>query len=153
MFRDSWPKSHPLEPRTPVYHITWVPPPPPPGFNTWINFLAEELKCLIHWPYLQAVPTNIPESLKHKYKNLRRTVDCTEVFIERPRHLHLQAQTWSEYNHHNTVKFLVVIAPNGSISYLSDMWGGRATDVHNTGVWLLELIDPGDIILADRRSM
>ena len=28
MFRDSWPKSHPLEPRTPVYHITWVPPPP-----------------------------------------------------------------------------------------------------------------------------
>ena len=30
MFRDSWPKSHPLEPRTPVYHITWVPPPPPP---------------------------------------------------------------------------------------------------------------------------
>ena len=28
MFRDSWPKSRPLEPRTPVYHITWVPPPP-----------------------------------------------------------------------------------------------------------------------------
>ena len=29
---DSSPKSHPLEPRTPVYHNTWVPPPPPPGF-------------------------------------------------------------------------------------------------------------------------
>ena len=28
MFRDSWPKSHPLEPRTPVYHIMWFPPPP-----------------------------------------------------------------------------------------------------------------------------
>ena len=33
MFRDSWPKSHPLEPRTPVYHIiSEYPPPPPPRF-------------------------------------------------------------------------------------------------------------------------
>ena len=31
---DSWPKSHPLEPRTPVYHITWVPPPPPGGMTS-----------------------------------------------------------------------------------------------------------------------
>ena len=38
MFRDSWPKSHPLEPRTPVYHITWVPPPPPPGLDiAWVT--------------------------------------------------------------------------------------------------------------------
>ena len=37
MFRDSWPKSHPLEPRTPVYHITWVPPPPPGNYKMrWI---------------------------------------------------------------------------------------------------------------------
>ena len=40
MFRDSWPKSHPLEPRTPVYHITWVPPPPP-GAPSHYNELKE----------------------------------------------------------------------------------------------------------------
>ena len=120
-------------------------------FNTWIKFLAQELKCLIRWPDLQAVRTNIPDSLKNKYNNLRCTVDCTEIFIERPRHLRLQAQTWSEYKRHNTVKFLVAIAPNGLISFLSDVWGGRATDVQITREsGFLNLIDPGDLILADR---
>ena len=67
-----------------------------------------------------------------KYKNLRCTIDCTEIFIEKPRNLHNQALTWSEYKRHNTVKVLVAIAPNGHISFLSDAWGGRATDVHIT---------------------
>ena len=48
MFRDSWPKSHPLEPRTPVYHITWLStPPPPPGNSTRnlhvLNHTSEEI--------------------------------------------------------------------------------------------------------------
>ena len=36
MFRDSWPKSHPLEPRTPrLPHYVSTPPPPPGGQNLW----------------------------------------------------------------------------------------------------------------------
>ena len=36
MLRDSWPKSHPLEPRTPVYHNYVSIPPPPPAFVSMI---------------------------------------------------------------------------------------------------------------------
>ena len=35
---------------------------------------------------------------------------------------------WSNYKSHSTVKFLVGITPNGAISYISDCYGGRATD-------------------------
>lgn len=120
-------------------------------FNTWVKFLAQELKHLVVWPDQIHTRTLIPKSLKAKYKNLRCTIDCTEVFIERPRNLLNQAATWSDYKHHNTAKFLVAIAPNGSISFLSKAWGGRATDVHITREsGFLKLIDPGDVILGDR---
>jgi hypothetical protein len=93
----------------------------------------------------------MPRSLLPKYRGLRCTLDCTEIFIEKPRDFHAQALTWSDYKKHNTAKFLVAIAPNGSISYISEAWGGRTTDRHivrETG--FLDKIDAGDIILADR---
>ena len=91
-----------------------------------------------------------PNSLK-AYKNLRCTIDCTEVFIDRPRDLEIQALTWSDYKKHHTVKFLVGIAPNGMITCLSKAWGGRASDQHITKTsGFIDLIEPGDLILADR---
>ena len=55
-------------------------------------------------------------------------VDCFEIFIERPSNLLARAQTWSNYKHHNTVKFLIGIAPQGSVTYISPAWGGRVSD-------------------------
>ena len=49
-------------------------------------------------------------------------IDCSEVFIEQPKSLTNQAATWSDYKHHNTVKFLVGITPTGFISFLSDCY-------------------------------
>ncbi|KAJ8043575.1 hypothetical protein HOLleu_10734 [Holothuria leucospilota] len=93
----------------------------------------------------------MPESMKRKFKTLRCTLDCTEVFIGRPRNLELQSLTWSDYKKHNTIKFLVAIAPNGMITFVSKVWGGRATDVHITREsGFFDLVDCGDIILADR---
>nr|XP_054760877.1 uncharacterized protein LOC129267165 [Lytechinus pictus] len=120
-------------------------------FNTWIKFLAADLKPLIHWPDKLSIQMTMPKSLQKKYQHLRCTLDCTEVFIGRPRNLANQARTWSDYKKHNTVKFLVAIAPNGMISFLSHAWGGRASDVlitRKSGI--LELIDPGDVVLVDR---
>ena len=61
------------------------------------------------------------------------------------------AQTWSNYKHHNTVKFLIGITPQGSVAFISQGWGGRTSDVHlteNSG--LLQKLLPGDVVLADR---
>ena len=119
-------------------------------FNTWIKFLAHELRPLIYWPSKEMIYKYFPNSLK-TYKNLRCTIDCTEVFIDRPRDLEIQALTWSDYKKRNTVKFLVGIARNGMITFLSKAWGGRASDQHITKTsGFIDLIEPGDLILADR---
>ena len=78
-------------------------------------------------------------------------IDCFEIFIDRSSDLLARAQTYSSYKHHNTVKFLIGITPQGSVSFISDGWGGRVSDKHITenSNFLSNLI-PGDTILADR---
>ena len=72
-------------------------------------------------------------------------------YINRPTNLLARAQTYSQYKHHNTVKYLIGITPQGSVSYISDGWGGRTSDKHLTehSSFLSNLI-PGDLVLADR---
>ncbi len=61
------------------------------------------------------------------------------------------AQTYSAYKHHNTVKYLLGITPQGTVSYIWEGWGGRASDKHITEhCSLLQNLVPGDTILADR---
>uniref|UniRef100_A0A8C6WRK2 Uncharacterized protein n=1 Tax=Neogobius melanostomus TaxID=47308 RepID=A0A8C6WRK2_9GOBI len=117
--------------------------------KTYISFMAGQLKALINWPCKRTIQQHMPESMRKKY--LRCTIDCTEVFIERPHHLGTAQATWSDYKHHHTIKYLVAISPNGAISFLSKGYGGRSSDrgvVHASG--FLRRIDPGDVILADR---
>ncbi|KAK0151943.1 THAP domain-containing protein 4 [Merluccius polli] len=65
--------------------------------------------------------------------------------------LRYRAQTYSQYKHHNTVKFLISITPQGVISYVSKGWGGRTSDKHITeNCGYLDKLSPGDVILADR---
>ena len=49
------------------------------------------------------------------------------------------------------VKFLIGISPQGVITYISKGWGGRVSDRHLTeNCGILELLLPGDKVLADR---
>ena len=81
---------------------------------------------------------------------LRRIIDCAKVFVERPKSLLIQAQTWSDYKHHNTFKFLIGISPTGFITFISSCYGGRTTDkfiCSDSGFY--DLLDRGDEIMAD----
>ena len=62
-----------------------------------------------------------------------------------------RAQTYSQYKHHNIVKFLIAATPQGVILFVSKGWDGRASDKYITeNCGLLSHLQPGDQILADR---
>ena len=108
--------------------------------------------ALITWRPQEAVHSNLPGVfIKAGYKKCRVILDCAEVFIERPKSLINQACTWSEYKHHNTIKFLAGISPTGYITFLSDCYGGRASDrciVKDSGFY--NLLEREDMVMADR---
>lgn len=73
------------------------------------------------------------------------------MFLDRPTNLLAQAKTWSSYKHHNTVKYLIGISPQGSVSFISKAWGGRTSDKYITeNCGILDHILPGDLVMADR---
>jgi len=78
-------------------------------------------------------------------------VDCFEVFIEKPSNVLARAQTFCQYTHAYTMKYLIVITPQGVISLISEGWGGHGSDKHITeqSGFLNKLLS-GDIVLADR---
>ncbi len=65
----------------------------------------------------------------------------------------MQSSTWSQYKHHNIVKFLVACTPNGAICYISPVYVGSISDVELTRVcgFVDVLKDkPGVSIMADK---
>ena len=109
------------------------------------------MKNLIIWPDRATIRQNLPKSFKKKFRNCACIIDCSEIFIERPSNLTASAQTWSNYKHNNTSKYLIGLSPTGDVMFLSDGWGGRVSDkIITAESWFLNKVNVGDCILADR---
>ena len=72
---------------------------------------------------------------KH-YPNCCITIDCSKLFIEITSSLDKASACWSNYKHHYTVKCLIYITPNGTVSVFSNCHGGRATNV-----FIVQIVD------------
>jgi len=73
------------------------------------------------------------------------------VFIETPKALDLQKMTWSEYKHHNTLKFLIGCTPNSSVSFLSKSYPGSISDqkiVNDSG--FLDTVREYSYVMVDK---
>ena len=119
--------------------------------NRWMDVLYTCLSCLVTWPEKEELMKTMPIEFRKHFRKCVIIIDCFEVFIERPTSQMARSQTWSNYKHHNTIKYLIGITPQGSVAFISQGWGGRTSDVHlteNSG--LLQKLLPGDLILADR---
>lgn len=120
-------------------------------WNSWVPLVANCLRPLIVRPERDVARANIPSSFKPLYGKVVSIIDCFEVFIERPYNLTARAQTWSNYKHNNTTKYLISITPAGAINFLSAGWGGRVSDKEITlKSGYMDKLLHGDEVLADR---
>lgn len=122
-------------------------------FKRWINLMYTKMKNLIKWPDHDASFRTLPHTFRQYFPRLTAIIDCTEIFIQRPKTLKARAQVYSNYKKHSTVKYLIACTPHGSISFLSQAYGGRASDIEivkESGMISPKLHFPGDQILADR---
>ena len=121
-------------------------------FLAWMVVLDVRLAPLIKWPDREDLWRTMPQCFQFSFGNKTTVIiDCFEVFIARPSNLMARAQTYSNYKSHNTVKILVGITPQGSISFVSNAWGGRTSDKYLTdNCGFLKKLLPGDLVMADR---
>jgi len=98
------------------------------NFHRVLDVAAAKAAALIKWPEREVLCQTMPTSFRKFFNKYCVIIDCTEIFIERPTELLARAQVWSNYKHHSTIKFLIGITPQGTISFLSIYVGGRMSD-------------------------
>ncbi len=122
-------------------------------FRTWINFMFYQLKELNLWLPRKIVDMYMPSDFKKKFPSTRVIVDGTEIPIERPSSVPAQAASWSSYKNKNTLKVLVGISPKGAVTFVSNAYGGSASDrqiVERSDLLREKKFEKKDSIMADK---
>ncbi len=94
----------------------------------------------------------MPDVFKEKYPSTRVIIDCTELRCEMPGSLLLNGELCSSYKNHTTLKGLIVIAPRGAITFISQLYTGSISDreiVIRSGFLGQAFVD-SDIIMTDK---
>lgn len=121
-------------------------------FTTYINYIYLKTGQVNIWPSRALVQKTMPGIFKDKYPNTRVIIDCTEIRCEMPSGLLLNSEMFSSYKNHVTFKGLVGIAPNGAITFVSQLYTGSISDreiVTRSGFLDLKF-DDGDSVMADK---
>ena len=109
-------------------------------FSSWMIVRDTRLSSLVFWPEREQLWRTMPMCFQYAFgKKVTVIIDCFEVFIEKPTNLLARAQTFSSYKHHTTIKILIGITPQGTVSFVSG---------ENCG--FLNKLLPEDIVMADR---
>lgn len=120
-------------------------------FITWINFMAAQWNEVGWWPSGDLVRFFCPEDFRLHFPSTRVLIDGTECPINKPKQPIVQQGTFSTYKNRNTVKVMVGSTPGGMVSYVSESYGGAASDrqiVERSS--LATMCDPNDSIMADK---
>ena len=99
-------------------------------FHKILDLLFTKLHFLIQWQDRDNIRQTVPPIFKQHFPKLTCIIDCFEIFIYRPVNLKAWTLVYSNYKKHSTVKYLFSCSPLGAINFLSNGWGGRATDTY-----------------------
>ncbi|XP_077516514.1 uncharacterized protein LOC144126296 [Amblyomma americanum] len=93
----------------------------------------------------------LPKLFK-QFSNVRVVVDYTEIALGQPNCLQCALRVYSQYDGGFTAIYMVAVTPAGMIAYISECYGGRASDkaiFEQSG--LIDALEPiSDAIMADR---
>ncbi|XP_064468691.1 uncharacterized protein LOC135382955 [Ornithodoros turicata] len=98
-------------------------------FRKILLILDNIMRNVVVWLPLETIFATTPFQFSASgYANTTCIIDCTEVQMQRPKKIYARGQSYSHYKGCNTVKCLVAIAPSGFIMFVSNAYGGRASD-------------------------
>lgn len=92
-----------------------------------LKHLAVHLKCAIPWLTKEEVLGRMPKCF-HLYRNTRLVLDCTEVRVTKTDCGRCRILTYSQYKSNHTIKLMFGVSPGGIITFISPVYGGRASD-------------------------
>ena len=119
-------------------------------FSSWTKASAAILKSFVFVPDQGTINATRPPRFS-SFKNLNMIIDCSELFIQTPKSHILQRLTWSSYKHHNTLKFLIGVAPNSMITFISEAFCGSISDKEICiQSKLFDVLEPYSSIMADK---
>ena len=124
--------------------------------KTWVNFMFYELSELDFWPDKEVIDQHFPTKFKKMFPTTRVILDATEIPIQRPQNCNGQRVTFSTYKNTNTLKTMIGISPRGVVSYVSESYGGSASDrqiIERSSLLKDTMLSSGDSIMADRGIM
>ena len=100
---------------------------------------------------LAQVQANMPATVKELYPNLPEIYDATEMETQKSKDPVAQRLMWSNYKQRHTVKVQTGCDPAGSITSISDAYGGSTSDKHlfvKSG--LADKLQNGEAIMVDK---
>ena len=115
-------------------------------FHCWVATMGQT----VLWPSKEQIIASKPSRFS-SLPDICAIIDCTEIFIKTPKDPNHKNSTWSNYKHHNTAKFIIAVAPNSAITFVSPVYGGRASDKAITlDSGFLDMCEACDMIQADK---
>lgn len=120
--------------------------------RTWVCIIQDRLfERVVKCPDRESIKVSMPMCFRQHFPDTTEVIDAFETPLQKPDSPVDQVGTYSSYKSKNTVKYLIAVTPQGTISFISNGYPGRKSDkyiVIQSG-YLMHIL-PGDVILADR---
>ncbi|XP_051970115.1 uncharacterized protein si:dkey-56d12.4 [Xyrauchen texanus] len=117
----------------------------------WIDLMEENMKDYIPWLPSETIKARMPECFKEHYPNTTCIIDCSETPLQKAKNPASRGESYSHHYGHNTIKYLLAIAPCGLVMFISPAYGGGCSDAFITQKsGFLDYLHDGDEVMADR---